>query len=175
MSSQAADASSERFRNHKPISKLVPAYLPQVGSPLVVDNDLYAAMQQAFRVLVKEFTLSIRPGRARPQYLEQAQPARAVLGQPHGSHLSTSDRLWFSLPARWRRTAWVSAASRVHEAAGDELPTPTSRPCSPDGAQYGFHYQSNPVRTVMPRGLRETGVRDIVKTLQSTGLDKERI
>lgn len=64
MSSQAADASSERFRNHKPISKLVPAYLPQVGSPLVVDNDLYAAMQQAFRVLVKEFTLSIRPGRA---------------------------------------------------------------------------------------------------------------
>ncbi|VUC20596.1 unnamed protein product, partial [Clonostachys rosea] len=60
MSSQAADASSERFRNRKPIPKPVPAYLPQVGSALVVDKELYAAVQQAPRVLVNEFTLPIR-------------------------------------------------------------------------------------------------------------------
>ncbi|CAH0032322.1 unnamed protein product [Clonostachys rhizophaga] len=79
MSSQAADAFSERFRNHKPISKPVPAYLPQVGSPLAVDKDHYAAVQQAFRVLVKEFTLSIRSGRvaggARRLHREDRHPS----------------------------------------------------------------------------------------------------
>ncbi|CAH0045570.1 unnamed protein product [Clonostachys solani] len=45
MSSQAAEASSERFRN-------------------LVDKDLYAAVQQAPRVLINEFTLPIRSGRA---------------------------------------------------------------------------------------------------------------
>lgn len=54
----------ERLKARKPVPPPVPAYLPTAGSPLTVDKDLYAAIQQAPRVLVDEFTLPIRSGRA---------------------------------------------------------------------------------------------------------------
>lgn len=54
----------ERLKARKPVPKPVPAYLPTAGSPLSVDKDLYAAIQQAPRVLVEEFTVPIRSGRA---------------------------------------------------------------------------------------------------------------
>lgn len=54
----------DRLKARKPVPTPVPAYLPTAGSPLSVDKDLYAAIQQAPRVLVEEFTVPIRSGRA---------------------------------------------------------------------------------------------------------------
>lgn len=48
----------------KAIPPPTPAYLPKTGSPLVVDHDAYATIQASPRVLVEEFTLPIRSGRA---------------------------------------------------------------------------------------------------------------
>ncbi|VUC36661.1 unnamed protein product, partial [Clonostachys rosea] len=39
------------------------------------------------------------------------------------------------------------------------------------GAQYDFHCHSNLVRAVMPWGLHETDVHDVINIFQSTGLD----
>lgn len=54
----------ERLQARKPVPKPVPAYLPTAGSPLAVDKSAYAALQSAPRVLVDEFTVPIRSGRA---------------------------------------------------------------------------------------------------------------
>lgn len=55
---------AERLRSRKPIPKPVPAYLPSAGSPLTVPRDLYEAARKAPRVLLEEFVLPIRSGRA---------------------------------------------------------------------------------------------------------------
>lgn len=65
MSQPASSLSAEeRLKARKPVPKPVPAYLPTAGSPLSVDKNLYEAIQQAPRVLVEEFTVPIRSGRA---------------------------------------------------------------------------------------------------------------
>lgn len=55
---------AERLQARKRVPKMPPAYLPKAGSPLNVDETLYAAAQKAPRVLIEEFTLSIRSGKA---------------------------------------------------------------------------------------------------------------
>lgn len=57
-------AAAGRWANRKPVPPPVPAYLPTAGSPLTVDKELYKTIREAPRVLVKEFTLPIRSGRA---------------------------------------------------------------------------------------------------------------
>ncbi|KAJ7848201.1 hypothetical protein B0H13DRAFT_2404488 [Mycena leptocephala] len=47
-----------------PLPKPVPAYLPTTGSPLTVDKELYTKIRSAPCVLVEEFRLEIRSGRA---------------------------------------------------------------------------------------------------------------
>lgn len=65
MSSQPLTAVDEaRLRARKPVPKMPPAYLPVAGSPLTVDKELYQRAQQAPRVLVQEFVLPIRAGKA---------------------------------------------------------------------------------------------------------------
>lgn len=59
-----AQTAAERLRSRKPVPKPVPAYLPSAGSPLTVPRDLYEAVQRAPRVLVEEFVLPIRSGKA---------------------------------------------------------------------------------------------------------------
>lgn len=54
----------ERLKARDKIPKPVPAYLPTAGSPLTVDKSAYTAIQSAPRVLIEEFTLPIRSGRA---------------------------------------------------------------------------------------------------------------
>jgi hypothetical protein len=58
------DAGTERLKMRKPVPKMPPAYLPKAGSPLTVNKTLYATAQKATRVLIEEFTLPIRSGRA---------------------------------------------------------------------------------------------------------------
>lgn len=65
MSQSASSLSAEeRLKARKPVPRPVPAYLPTAGSPLSVDKNLYEAIQQAPRVLIEEFTVPIRSGRA---------------------------------------------------------------------------------------------------------------
>ncbi len=65
MSQPGPAASAEERRSARlPIPKPVPAYLPKAGSPLTVDKEAYAAIQSAPRVLVEEFTVPIRSGKA---------------------------------------------------------------------------------------------------------------
>ena len=59
-----AQVAAERLRSRKPVPKPVPAYLPAAGSPLTVPRDLYEAVQKAPRILVEDFVLPIRSGRA---------------------------------------------------------------------------------------------------------------
>lgn len=56
---------AERLANRKPVPKPAPAYLPSSDdSPLRVNRVLYDKFREAPRVLVEEFTLPIRSGRA---------------------------------------------------------------------------------------------------------------
>ena len=111
-----------RLAARKPIPKPVPAYLPTAGSPLSVDKNLYSTIQQASRVLVEEFTIPIRSGRAwtapAGSIIRISTPEGPQVGdlniwnlhnprehfwasrtkQLYASHVSTYDRLWSNLP-----------------------------------------------------------------------------
>lgn len=65
MSQPGPEATAEERRQaRKPIPKPVPAYLPTAGSPLTVDKPTYDTIQGADRVLIEEFTIPIRSGKA---------------------------------------------------------------------------------------------------------------
>ncbi|KAF4119491.1 protein of unknown function (DUF1989) [Geosmithia morbida] len=112
----------DRFKNHT-VPAPVPAYLPSAaGSPLTVDREAYDSIQAAPRVLVEEFTLPIRSGRAWKVpagcIVNISTPEGPQVGdlniwnlhnprerfwasrtrQLHASHLTTHDRLWSVLP-----------------------------------------------------------------------------
>lgn len=55
---------AQRLASRKAIPAPTPAYLPKAGSPLTVDQGSYATIQSSPRVLLEEFTLPIRSGRA---------------------------------------------------------------------------------------------------------------
>lgn len=55
---------ADRLAARKPLPVPSPAYLPKAGSPLTVDEGLYASFQQAPRDLIESFLLPIRSGRA---------------------------------------------------------------------------------------------------------------
>lgn len=79
---------AQRLKDRKPIPKPVPAYLPTAGSVLTVDKELYGSAQQAKRVLIEEFTLPIRSGRA------WKAPAGSIvrISTPEGPQVGTSQR-----------------------------------------------------------------------------------
>ena len=53
-----------RRQARRPIPKPKPAYLPTAGSPLTVDEKLYAEIRDASRLKTEEFVIPIRSGRA---------------------------------------------------------------------------------------------------------------
>jgi uncharacterized protein YcgI (DUF1989 family) len=196
---------ADRLAARASIPKPVPAYLPTAGSPLKVDEGLYAAIRDAPRVLVEEFTLPIRSGRAwtapAGSIVSISTPEGPQVGdlniwnlhnprerfwasrtrQLHASHVSTGDRLWSCLPYM-RPLATIVADSlawygedehggRVHDLLGTR--------CDPyintvlAGEQYDYHCHSNLVRAVMPHGLAESDVHDVINLFQATGLDAQ--
>jgi uncharacterized protein YcgI (DUF1989 family) len=80
----------ERLRNRKPIPAPKPAYLATTDSPLNVNRDAYAAIQQAPRVLTQEFTIPIRSGRA------WTVPAGSIvhISTPEGPQVGQSEQLY---------------------------------------------------------------------------------
>ena len=59
-----SESNVEQPSEREPLPKPIPAYLPTTGSPLTVDKELYTKIRSAPRVLVEDFRLEIRSGRA---------------------------------------------------------------------------------------------------------------
>ncbi|KAK2017397.1 hypothetical protein LZ32DRAFT_614497 [Colletotrichum eremochloae] len=196
---------AQRLRDRKPIPKPVPAYLPTAGSVLTVDRALYNAAQQAPRVLLEEFTLPIRSGRAweapAGSIVRISTPEGPQVGdlniwnahnprerfwasrtkQLHASHVSTGDRLWSNLPYMRPLVTIIKDTldwygedehgGRVHDLLGTR--------CDPyintvlTGGSYDFQCHSNLTRAVLPYGLNESDVHDVINIFQVTGLDEK--
>ncbi len=103
--------------------------------------------------------------------------------QFYGAHVTTGDRLWSTLPFLRPLATIVGdsiAYGRDEDGAGchDLLGTR----CDPyvnqllAGTSYDFHCHSNLVRAVLPHGLTEFDVHDVINLFQVTGLtaDDER-
>ncbi|EHA48148.1 meiotic chromosome segregation protein [Pyricularia oryzae 70-15] len=196
---------AERLAARKPIPKPVPAYLPHPGSALAVDKQLYQTIQEAPRVLLEEFTLPIRSGRAwkasAGSIVRISTPEGPQVGdlniwnahnprerfwasrtkQLHASHVSTHDRLWSCLPYM-RPLATIVADSlawygvdetggRVHDLLGTRCDPYINTVLS--GGSYDFQCHSNLTRAVVPFGLEERDVHDVINLFQVTGLDDE--
>lgn len=102
--------------------------------------------------------------------------------QLHASHVSTHDRLWSCLPYM-RPLVTIVADSldwygedehggRVHDLLGTRC-DPYIRSVLSGGAQYDFHCHSNLTRAVLPFGLAETGIHDVINLFQATGPDEQ--
>ncbi|KPM44926.1 Uncharacterized protein C11D3.03c [Neonectria ditissima] len=195
---------AERLAARKPIPKPVPAYLPSDdASPLKVDEARYTAFREAPRVLVEEFTLPIRSGRAwkapAGSIVKISTPEGPQVGdlniwnahnprerfwasrtkQLHASHVTTYDRLWSNLPYM-RPLATIVADSlswygedehggRVHDLLGTRCDPYINAVLS--GGSYDFQCHSNLTRAVLPFGLAEADVHDVINIFQVTGLD----
>jgi uncharacterized protein YcgI (DUF1989 family) len=103
--------------------------------------------------------------------------------QFYGAHVTTGHRLWSNLPFLRPMTTFVAdtlAYGRDADGAGchDLLGTR----CDPyvnqllSGTAYDYHCHSNLVRAVLPFGLTEFDVHDVINVFQVTGLmpDDER-
>lgn len=100
--------------------------------------------------------------------------------QLHRAHVTTFDRLWSTLPYL-RPLATIVADSiaygvdddgaRCHDLLGTR--------CDPyvntllTGERYDFHCHSNLVRAVLPHGLAEDDVHDVINLFQVTGLTRD--
>ncbi|OHE99716.1 hypothetical protein CORC01_05074 [Colletotrichum orchidophilum] len=195
----------QRLKDRKPIPKPVPAYLPTAGSVLTVDKELYESAQQTQRVLIEEFTLPIRSGRAwkapAGSIVRISTPEGPQVGdlniwnahnprerfwasrtkQLHASHVSTGDRLWSNLPYM-RPLATIIKDSldwygedehggRVHDLLGTRCDPYINTVLS--GGNYNFQCHSNLTRAVLPYGLNEQDVHDVINIFQVTGLDEQ--
>ncbi|KAI0800033.1 hypothetical protein C8Q74DRAFT_1363840 [Fomes fomentarius] len=111
--------------------------------------------------------------------------------QLHASHVSTGDRLWSCLPymrplcgivadtlGREGRGAWGDGTGKGESRWGGRCHDLLGTRCDPyvnrmlTGRTYDFHCHSNLVRAVLPHGLREEDVHDVLNVFQVTGLDE---
>ncbi|KAH6952966.1 hypothetical protein HG530_000400 [Fusarium avenaceum] len=101
--------------------------------------------------------------------------------QLHASHVSTYDRLWSNLPYM-RPLATIITDSldwygedehggRVHDLLGTRCDPYINTVLS--GGQYNFQCHSNLTRAVLPFGLNEQDVHDVINIFQVTGLDEQ--
>ncbi|EGP90557.1 uncharacterized protein MYCGRDRAFT_36430 [Zymoseptoria tritici IPO323] len=101
--------------------------------------------------------------------------------QLHASHLTTHDRLWSCLPfLRPMVTIIADSLSeygvdkwggRCHDLLGTRCDPYVNKMLS--GDSYDFHCHSNLTRAVLPYGLTEFDVHDVLNVFQVTGLDPD--
>ncbi|KAL1838131.1 hypothetical protein VTJ49DRAFT_3010 [Mycothermus thermophilus] len=100
--------------------------------------------------------------------------------QLHATHVSTYDRLWSCLPYM-RPMATIIAdtlswygedehGGRIHDLLGTRC-DPYIRAVLSGGTSYDFHCHSNLTRAILPYGLAEPDVHDVINLFQVTGLD----
>ncbi|KAH6678636.1 hypothetical protein B0J14DRAFT_583161 [Halenospora varia] len=102
--------------------------------------------------------------------------------QLHASHVSIGDRLWSNLPYMRPLATIVgdslasygvdSVGGRVHDLLGTRC-DPYVNTLLSGGDEFDFHCHSNLVRAVMPFGLQESDVHDVINVFQVTGLNKD--
>ncbi len=101
--------------------------------------------------------------------------------QLQAAHVTTFDRLWSTLPFL-RPMATVTGDSlatygvdeeggRVHDLLGTRCDPYVNRMLS--GEDFDFHCHSNLTRAVLPYGLTEFDVHDVLNVFQCTGLNDE--
>lgn len=104
--------------------------------------------------------------------------------QLHASHVSTYDRLWSCLPYLRPMVTIIADTlggregydvdewgGRCHDLLGTRCDPYVNQMLS--GDEYDFHCHSNLTRAVLPYGLTEFDVHDVLNVFQVTGLDKE--
>ncbi len=101
--------------------------------------------------------------------------------QLQGAHVSTYDRLWSTLPFL-RPLATITKdtlAGYGTDADGGRLHDLLGTRCDPyvnrmlTGQDFDFHCHSNLTRAVMPYGLTEFDVHDVLNVFQCTGLNDD--
>lgn len=101
--------------------------------------------------------------------------------QLQAAHVTTFDRLWSTLPFL-RPLATITADSlagygrdeeggRVHDLLGSRCDPYVNRMLT--GGDFDFHCHSNLTRAVLPYGLTEYDVHDVLNVFQCTGLNAE--
>jgi uncharacterized protein YcgI (DUF1989 family) len=101
--------------------------------------------------------------------------------QLQAAHVSTFDRLWSTLPYL-RPLATITAdtladyglddeGGRVHDLLGTRCDPYVNRMLT--GEDFDFHCHSNLTRAVLPYGLTEHDVHDVLNVFQCTGLNDE--
>jgi len=101
--------------------------------------------------------------------------------QLQAAHLTTYDRLWSTLPYL-RPLATVTLdtladygvdgeGGRVHDTLGTRCDPYVNRMLT--GEDFDFHCHSNLVRAVLPYGLTEFDIHDVLNVFQCTGLNDE--
>ncbi|KAL5438967.1 hypothetical protein PMIN05_005492 [Paraphaeosphaeria minitans] len=113
--------------------------------------------------------------------------------QLQSSHVSEGDRLWSNLPymrplcgvvedgcevrsvgreaRRDARGGVTPCGGRCHDLLGTRCDPYVSHMLT--GASYDFHCHSNLVRALLPHGLSESDVHDVLNVFQVTGLDSQ--
>lgn len=99
--------------------------------------------------------------------------------QLHAAHVSTYDRLWSCLPFMRPLVTIIADTlswygedehgGRVHDLLGTRCDPYINSVLS--GGEYDFHCHSNLTRAVLPFGLTEYDVHDVINLFQVTGLD----
>lgn len=103
--------------------------------------------------------------------------------QLYASHVSTYDRLWSCLPYMRPLVtiikdtlSWYGVdehGGRVHDLLGTGCDPYINTVLAGGEASYDYHCKSNLTRAVLPFGLNESDVHDVINIFQVTGLDKE--
>ncbi|CAN3376456.1 hypothetical protein DIURU_000118 [Diutina rugosa] len=99
--------------------------------------------------------------------------------QIHSAHVSTHDRLWSNLPyLRPLVTITGDTLGGRHDEHGGRINDTLGTRCDPyiekliSGEDVDFHCHSNLVRAVLPFGLTEFDVHDVLNVFQVTGLNE---
>lgn len=103
--------------------------------------------------------------------------------QLHSSHVSIGDKLWSCLPYMRPLVtiiadtlSWYGTdehGGRVHDLLGTRCDPYINHLLAGADQSYDYHCHSNLTRAVMPFGLSESDVHDVINLFQVTGLDKE--
>lgn len=103
--------------------------------------------------------------------------------QLHASHVSTYDRLWSCLPYMRPLVtivkdtlSWYGVdehGGRCHDLLGTRCDPYINTLLAGGDANYDFHCHSNLTRAVIPFGLEERDVHDVINLFQVTGLDPQ--
>ena len=104
--------------------------------------------------------------------------------QLHASHVSVGDRLWSCLPYMRPMVTIVADTlggkeygvdkwgGRCHDLLGTRCDPYINVILGGEQGSYDYHCHSNLVRAVMPFGLQESDVHDVINLFQVTGLDE---